>query len=154
MERSAQLARPAVESLLSSEEDQLFAELEIRRQAIADDPSLAGSFDPDVAYDARHMGALDDLTKFGRVFFDGINRDCYAIACGSNGESTEDRRKLADAFRLGPADAATFLAGLLVAHLAMAPAIAAVIAALVVKLFFKNALNATCAVWKDHLPPA
>jgi hypothetical protein len=44
------------------------------------------------------------------------------------------------------------VASLLVAQLGLAPAIAAVVAALIIKHVFSNALGAMCDVWKDKLP--
>lgn len=46
------------------------------------------------------------------------------------------------------------IAGLLVANLAMAPAAATVVAALVLRLFFKPAYGAMCEVWRTKLPAA
>jgi hypothetical protein len=46
------------------------------------------------------------------------------------------------------------LAAALVSTFGWAPALAAVVAAPVVKLFFKNAYLATCQVWQKHLQPS
>jgi hypothetical protein len=152
LETLAQQAHPVVKSLLKNDEEQLFTELALREKAIQQNPALKTSLDPDVYYDVEHMGPLDDLARFGRVFFNGINRDCYGLVCGAEGENAAERQKFASALHIGPTEAAAVLTGLLVAQLSMAPAIAAVVASIVIKLFFRNALKATCDVWKGHLP--
>ena len=47
--------------LLLATEDQLYEQLGIRAKAIAEDPAIAGSFEPDVTYDGAAMGPLDDV---------------------------------------------------------------------------------------------
>jgi hypothetical protein len=147
-----QMARHAVEQLLQSDEDQLFEELAIRNKAILKDPGLAGSFSPKASYDAALMGPMDDLRKFGRIFFSRLNRDCYNLVCGGEQLDSQEREKVANAFGVGKTEVAAAIAGIMVAHFAIAPAIAAVVAALIVKLFFRNAHGAMCEVWKQKLP--
>jgi hypothetical protein len=145
------VARPAVEQLMQSDEDQLYVELGVRTHAIRQNPSLAGSFNPAVSYNAALMGPMDDIRAFGRSFFDRLGRDCYSLVCGEKAVDAEERNKLQKAFTLGKTEVAAGIAGLLVAHLAIAPAIAAVLAALVVKLFFRNAHAAMCEVWAGKI---
>lgn len=140
----------AIEDLLASDEAQLFEELAIRNRAMVKDPSVAGSYNPSVSYNAALMGPMDDLRNFGRRFFNKVNKDCYQLVCGS-GDADKERQKLLDAFKLGKAEVAAVMAALFVAYLSVAPAIAAVLAALVVKLFFKNAHEAMCEVWSGKL---
>jgi len=147
-----QMALHAVKQLLQSDEDQLYEELAIRNKAILKDPSLAGSFSPEASYDAALVGPMDDLRKFGRIFFSRLNRDCYGLVCGSEQVNTQEREKVVKAFGLGKTEVAAAIAAIMVAHFAMAPAIAAVVGALIVKLFFRNAQEAMCEVWKQKLP--
>ena len=145
-------ARPALEKLLQSDPDQLFAELGLRQKAIENDPTQAGLFETTATYDASFAGPLDDLKEFGKRFFDRVSKDLYNIVCGTDAEDAAERKKLLDAFGLGGTAFAGALAALLVGSFGWAPAISAVVAALVVKLFFKNAHEAMCEVWKKHLP--
>jgi len=147
-----QLALPAAKQLLQSDEDQLYEELAIRQKAILKDPALAGSFSPAAAYNAALMGPMDDLRNFGKIFFSRLNRDCYDLICGGAGADNQEREKVAKAFGIGKTEVAAAIAGVIVAHFAIAPAIAAVVAALIVKLFFRNAQEAMCEVWKAKLP--
>jgi hypothetical protein len=147
-----ELALPAAKQLLQSDEDQLYEELGIRQKAILRDPGLAGSFSPEASYNAVLMGPMDDLRNFGKLFFSRLNRDCYDLICGGQQADAKEREKVAKAFGLGKTEVAAAIAGVIVAHFAIAPAIAAVVAALVVKLFFRNAQEAMCQVWKQKLP--
>lgn len=144
-------AAPAMQKLLQSDADQLFAELGLRQKAIQADPSQAGRFETTATYDAAFAGPLDVLKEIGKAFFDRVGKDLYALVCGEDPENAEERKKLRDAIGGGQATFAAALAAIGVSWFGWAPAIAAVIAALVVKLFFKNALDATCQVWKQHL---
>ena len=152
MNELTNLAKPELEKLLQSDVNQLYEELGIRVRAIAADPSKSGSFSPQVAYNASLMGPLDDLRLFGKEFFNRVNRQAYDLVCGSALTDKKDRAKLEEAFKIGPTDVAAFLAGLLVIHFGMAAAAAAVVAALIMKLFFKPGQEAMCAVWKTKLP--
>ena len=144
-------ATDAVAPLLSADEDQLYAELGIRARALTDDPAAAGSFDPDVTFDESQMGALDDVKAFGRRLFARWNREAHSLVCGSDPDDAADREKLANAFGLGEAAVAGYVATLLVGSLGLAPALAAVIAALVVKRFFKPARDEFCETWATSL---
>jgi hypothetical protein len=145
-------AKAAVEKLLQSPEDQLFAELGLRGKAIADDPAVAGQFDPDISYDAEFAGPMDALKEFGQRYFDKVNRQVYDLVCGDAKESQEDRSKLRDAFGMDKTTFAAVLGGVLVSSFGWAPAIAAVVAALVVKIFFRPGYELACQMWREKLP--
>jgi hypothetical protein len=146
-------AQPALERLLQSEPDQLFAELGLRQKAIENDPAQAGLFETTATYDAPFAGPLDALKEFGQRFFDRVNKDVYNLVCGDDRENAAERKKLLDALGLGDVAFAGVLTSVLVSSFGWAPAIATVVAALVVKLFFKNAHAAMCEVWKKRLSP-
>jgi hypothetical protein len=149
-----QLAKPAVEELLDSDENQLYEELGIRRHAIISDPSQAGSFQSTATYDAALAGPLDELRAFGRSFFNRVSKDIYDLVCGTGDDSKKERQTLLEAFGGGRTTFAAVLASLLVSYFAWAPAIAAVLAALVVKLFFNNAYTVACELWSQKLSRA
>ena len=148
-----ELARRAVEDLLDSEPDQLFAELELRRRAILANPAEAGSFEPAGAYRAVVNVPLEELRDFGRRFFDRVSRDLYQLLCGDDAENAQTRQTLFQALT-SRATFAAALSGVLVAHLGMAPALAAVLAALVVRLFANNAHQVACEMWRERLAVA
>ena len=152
MENLQKSAAPALEKLLQSNPDQLYAELGLRQKAIVNDPSQAGLFETTATYNAAFAGPLDVLKEFGQKFFSNLSGSLYNLACGTDQENDGDRKKLKDAFGGGTTVFATSLAAILVSSFGLAPAIAAVVAALAVKLFFKDAYDAMCVVWKKHLP--
>lgn len=147
----ANQAKPSIEKLLQSDEDQLYEELGMRIKAYQSDLSVGASFAPAVSYQAELMGPLDDLRLFGKEFFRRMNRQAYELVCGNALQDKEERQKLAEAFKVGPGGAAAFLAALLVAHLGMAAGLAAVVAALLVRLFFRPAQEAMCQVWSQNV---
>ena len=144
-------AESAVKKLLISEEDQLYEELGIRAKAIAEDPAKSSSFDPDVTYNQAQMGFMDDVREFGKRLFRRWNVEAHKLICGSDDEDEEERKKLAEAVGIGEVSAAGALTALLVSHLGLAPAIAAVIAALAIKRFFRPAYDEFCQTWKKSL---
>lgn len=145
-------AQSALEKLLQSDPDQLYAELGLRQKAIQADPNQAGMFETTATYDAEFAGPLDALKDFGRRFFNRFSNDAYSLVCGTDQENSQERKNLLDAFGGGPTAFAAALTAALMSWFGWAPAIAAVVAALIVKLFFKNAYGAMCDVWKQRLP--
>jgi hypothetical protein len=145
------LAKPSVTSLFQSDIDQLYEQLAIRSKGIVRDPAAAASFSPDIDYDAPMMGPLDDLRRFGKLYFGRINRLCHDLVCGDSAKDSEERQKVMSAFMLGKEDVGSAIAALLVAHLGLAPAVAAVVAVLIVKLFFRPAVESMCQVWTENL---
>jgi hypothetical protein len=143
-------ARPATERLLSLDDNQLYAELAVRMQEIRRDPASSADFNLAPKSPVESMG-FEDLADFGRRFFNRVSRQAYALMCGDDAEDSNERNQLTQAFGLGKDAVAPALAALFVAHLGFAPAIAAVIAALAVRLFFKPAYEAMCEVWKEKL---
>jgi hypothetical protein len=145
-------AKAAVEKLLESPDDQLFIELGLRRKAIDADPAVAGQFDPELSYDADFAGPLDVLKEFGQRYFDKVNKQVYELVCGNTKDNEQDRSNLRQAFGLDKTTFAAMLAAALVSSFGWAPAIAAVVAALVVKLFFRSGYEIACQMWKEKLP--
>src|SRR5262245_58224344 len=129
----------AVARLLQSEPDQLYEELGLRKSAIMAEPARAGEFDSNATFDAPFAGPQDVLGDIGRHFFERFNRDAYELVCGSDKADATERKKILDSFNLGETMFATTLVGALVSTFGLAPSLATVVAALVVRLFFKNA---------------
>lgn len=143
-------AEPAVAKLLNAEDDQLYEQLGIRSRGMAIDPATAGSFDSSVTYDAAHMGLKDDLKEFGKRLFQRWNKEAHQLACGGDADS-KDREDLLKAFGVSESMVAATMAAMMVSSLGVAPAIAAVIAALAVRRFFKPGYEEFCAVWAKHI---
>jgi len=139
----------AVRTLLKQDEDRLYEELGKRARAMAANPKVAASFAPRVIYEKRTMGILDDLREFGRRLFRRWNEEAYNLVCGSQARDEKDRKDLLEAVGIGDAAVvAAVISGGLVAYLGVAPALAAVIAALIVKRFWRPTYAEFCHCWK------
>jgi Flp pilus assembly protein TadB len=143
-------AAPAVASLQERQDAELYQELALRVKGVYHNPASAGDVDAVVEYDAALMGPLDDLQEWGRRFFNRFIPDAYNLVCGAS--DAGEREKVQQAFSIGPEAVGGAIAGVIVAQFGLAPAAAAVVAALIMRLFFRNAYNAMCEVWKEKLP--
>ena len=72
--------------------------------------------------------------------------------CGSDADTAADRKKLLDAFGGGDVAVGAALAGMFVAYLGMAPALAGIVAALTLKYFFRPGYAEFCGLWLEKLP--
>lgn len=144
-------AEPAVKKLLQADEDQLYEQLGIRAKAMAEDPSKGSSFEPDVIYAQAKMGAKEDVLEFGQRLFRRWNVEAHKLMCGSDPDDQKDREALANAFGVSDVAVAAALSALLVTQLGVAPAIAAVVAAIALKRFFRPAYEEFCEVWAKSL---
>jgi Flp pilus assembly protein TadB len=150
MSELAEAAGPVVVELSSQDEAQLYQQVALRLRTVADHPEQAGDLRLEATYQADLMGPLDALEDIGRRFVARFLPDAYELACGNS--DVGERKKVSDAFGLGPAAVGGAIAGVLVGSLGLAPAVAAVLAALIMRLFFENAYQAMCDVWKQRLP--
>ena len=135
----------AATSLAARDPDELYELLAIRARTIVADPDQAGNPALSAEYDAALMGPLDDLRAWGQRFFTRFNADAYALVCGA-GDAAE-RKKILDAFGVSREAVAGAMVTLIVGNLGLAPAIATVVVALVLRLFFEDSYKAMCDVW-------
>lgn len=142
----------AVANLLESDEDQLYEQLGIIAKAMGGNPSVSASFQPKVTYSEAVMGPMDDVRDLGKRIFRRWNKEAHKLICGSEEIDEKDREKLKQAFGFGEVTVAGALTGLLVTQFGLAPAIAAVLAALIAKRFFRPAYDEFCEFWKEKLP--
>ncbi len=143
-------ARSAVDALMHKEPDELYTELGRRLYAMEENPTLSGSFSPEIPADLEALGATDDLKAFGERFFKRVNAQAYALICGGEAENSEERERVLDAFGIGKEAIAPAIAGLLILQLGLAPAVAAVVATLIIRLFFRPAYESMCETWGEH----
>jgi hypothetical protein len=143
MTQTGQLAAE-VAALLEYEPDLLFAELEIRRREIEDDPALAADFAPAGARRSVVVAPLDDLRDAGRALFARASPGAHRLVCGGgkNAARLEMPRSAG-----GRAAFAAALADALAASGGPPPALAAVVAALAARLFVSDAGEVMCAAW-------
>jgi len=143
-------ARKSVDELKNKNTDELYLELGQRLYAMQQDPSIGGSYSPELPAGIEALGATDDLKDFGQRFFKRVNAQAYALVCGVDAENSEERENVLDAFGVGKDAVAPAIAALLVLHLGMAPAISAVVATLILRVFFRPAYESMCEVWGEH----
>ena len=93
----------------------------------------------------------EDTLNFGQRLFKRLNTASYELLCKDPFDGGETLQKLNEALKDSTAKAAGFLAPVLVANLGLAPAVAAIIAALIVKTFSKALADEICATWKEKL---
>ncbi|MBD2694316.1 hypothetical protein [Anabaena catenula] len=92
-----------------------------------------------------------DTMNFGQRLFKRLNAASYELLCKDPFDDGETLKKLNEALKDSTAKAAGFLAPVLVANLGLAPAVAAIVATLVIKTFAKTISDEICATWKQNL---
>lgn len=145
-------AEPVAAKLLKVSEAKLYEQLGILAKAIAVDPAKAGAFEPLVTYDEEKMGSKEDVREFGRRLFLRWNIEAYKLICGDELEDMIDRSELNKAFGISNEAVAAALSSLLISHMGLSPALAVVVASLVIKRFSKPGHGEFCQVWKERLP--
>jgi hypothetical protein len=140
-----QAAMQAVQDLQDADDDELYRELGLRVSAIERDPTIAGQFAPPRSMLEPKGMALGDMIAAGRRAFGSISKAGYALLCsGMTGGHF-------DAFiaTLGTNRMAITagLATLLVAQVGIAPAIAGVVATLVIGKVAPSSVEAVCMGW-------
>jgi hypothetical protein len=139
--------------LLGLSEEKLIEQLGIRATAIKSQPQLATEIALRATYDAKAMGPLDGVKEFGRAVLVRWAKELQKLICGDDASSSEDRKKLRDAFGVGKTAGAMLLTSGLVSigcPLALAP----VVAAIVMTRFVGSALDVFCQkskAWVDEL---
>ena len=147
-----------VESLWELDEEQLEAQLGSRVQAIGDDvagrgargvdPASLQSIDVNVAAKA----AIDPrLLDAGRQLFDRVNPLTYELMCKPLGDDAETQKILDETINQNYTKAAGMLAPVLVSGVGLAPAVATLLATLIIKKIAKTGANAICENWEKSL---
>lgn len=135
----------AAQTYSDYDEDALLVILGKQEAALEQDYSLAADPTLDPEYDSTHMGLVDDLKGIGSRIAHRWNKELYKLICG--GGDNEDRKKLLEALNISEAAAIGVVASLL---LAIAPAaVAAPLAALLVKTFLMPAKDELCEAWAE-----
>jgi hypothetical protein len=136
----------AAEKLQHSSESQLFEELGLRERAVVQDPALASQFDLQPAEEVV-MGIREEAAAFGRQLFARWEKEAYQLLCGKASTDSTDRKKLADAFGMSDVVVSASIATALVGSFGLAAPVAAVIAAILIKRFFRPGYEEFCRFW-------
>jgi len=148
-----------VESLWELDDDVLEAQLGARAQTIGDD--VAGgvargvdltsweSIDVNVATRAP----IDPrLLEAGRRLFERVNPLAYELMCKPLGNDAETQKILDEAIGQNYTKAASMLAPALISGLGLAPAIATLLATLIIKKIANYTSTGICETWQQNLP--
>ncbi|HSO70858.1 MAG TPA: hypothetical protein VLQ67_14640 [Arachnia sp.] len=141
----------AAEKLQQSSESQLLEELGARARAVQSDPALGAHYDLELAPDDTVMGWREDALELGRQLFSRWEREAYNLLCGAADDDTADRKKLGEAFGVSDVIVAASISTALAASFGLAAPVAAVIAAILVKRFFRPGYEEFCRFWGKTL---
>jgi hypothetical protein len=136
--------------LASYDEAALIELLGMRAKAINHDPSIAGDLSPDIQHDAKYLGPLDDIKSLGLRILARWNKELFKIVCGGSTDDSDDRSKILNALTLSEGAAIAALIPVLTG-LGLAPALAAVLAAIIVKRFLGSAMETVCEAWAKQV---
>lgn len=147
-----------LESLWELDEDQLAAQIGDRAQAIEDDVAGGGTrgVDPaslesiDVNIAAR--ASIDPkFLEAGQRLFDRINPSAYELMCKPLGDNADTQKILDETINQNYTKAAGMLAPVLVSGFGLAPAVAALVATLIIKKIANMGATAICESWEKSL---
>lgn len=147
------------QKLLELDEDTLKAQLGIYAQEISQDITARSAsiemLDESLAAIPRGVVSKGTDVSFGDRLFKRLNVKSYNLMCSNISdlvEQAETLKQLQDAYEQSAAKAASFLVPVLITNLGLAPAIAAIIAALIIKTISSATAETICEVWKEKLP--
>ncbi|WP_333219354.1 hypothetical protein [Microcoleus sp. Pol12A5] len=149
-----------VESLWELDEDQLEAQIGSHVQAIGDDIAGRGArgLDPaslesiDVNVAAR-SSIEPRFLEAGKQLFDRVNPLTYELMCKPlGGEDPETQKILDETVNQNYTKAAGMLAPVLVSGVGLAPAVATLVATLIIKKVSKYIATGICETWEKNLP--
>ena len=141
-----------VEQVTDVDENKLEGYLGLYVQQQGEDWLKDESLD-EIDSDMMEVGArAGGVVEFGKRFAEKFNAEAYDLLCGNPfGDDGESLEKLENALEQGTNQAAGLLAPILIANLGLAPAVAAIIATLVVKKLAKVTGDTICEMWKESL---
>ena len=140
--------------LLALDEDELLAQIGVRDQVIASDPSAAtiASLDEEMPVP---RGAFDDLLKAGKNVFAPASAQAYKLLCSPIGGNSDLAAQLDQLMSQKTTEAAAKMTGLLtpvlVGSLGLPQSIAVMVGTLLVKKAAKGTSDLICENWKTSL---
>ncbi|MEG4503478.1 hypothetical protein QUA81_08210 [Microcoleus sp. F6_B4] len=147
-----------VESLWELDEDQLEAQIGSHVQAIGDDVAGRGAIGVDPAslesldVNVAARAAIDPrFLDAGRRLFDRVNPLVYQLMCKPLGDDPETQKILDETINQNYTKAAGMLAPVLVSGVGLAPAVATLVATLIIKKVSKYLATGICETWEKSL---
>ena len=137
----------------ADDEEGLYRLLGTRMKMLERDPSVAGNFAPPMASAAELSISGSDVVEFGREVFQRIASMARPLICGSEANQGFYLQRILTALNTNPAAVTAAITTMLVAHLAIAPVIAGVVATIIVGKVAPTTLSALCERWGAKLEP-
>ncbi|CAD0229664.1 hypothetical protein [Planktothrix agardhii] len=132
-----------IPQLLELDEESLEAELGLQ---------VRGTLDS-IDINATARAAINpEVLAAGKHFLKQLNSGLYDLMCNPLGSDPETEKVLDEVINQNYTKAAGILAPVLVSGLGLTPAIATLIATLVIKKIAKEGSEAICKYWKASLP--
>jgi hypothetical protein len=144
-------ARAAIAELQATDDEQLYRLLALRVKAIERDPSVAGLFAPATIAPAELGISAPDLVDFGRTVFIRLATAGHGLICGSEASRGFHLQRLLSSIGTDVTAVTTAVAALLISQLAIAPAVAGIVATIVVGKVAPASLEALCEKWGGKL---
>jgi hypothetical protein len=132
----------------------LYRLLGARMKMLERDPSIAGNFAPAMVAPTELGFSVPDLLNFGRDAFLRIGALGQPLICGTEANQGFYLQRILSTLNTNPAAVTAAISTLLVAHLAIAPVIAGVVATIIVGKVAPTSLAALCQTWSAKLTPA
>ena len=131
----------------ADDEEGLYRLLGQRLKMLDRDPSLAGDFAPATIAPAELGVTVTDLLDFGRAAFVRIAAMGQTLVCGTEANQGFALQRLLSTIGTDVTTVTAAVAGLLIAQLAIAPAVAGIVATIIVGKVAPSSLEALCKVW-------
>ncbi|NES64056.1 MAG: hypothetical protein F6K24_01730 [Okeania sp. SIO2D1] len=145
-----------MEKLAQLDEETLEAQLGMQAEDLGDDLTKGASIE---SININTLTAVprgpegNKFIEFGQNLFQRLNREAYDLLCGSDpfGDDGNTMKTIENAYSESSTKAAGILAPILVANLSLTPAIAAIVATLIVQKIAKATEETICSTWQESL---
>lgn len=141
----------ALQLLLELDEAQLYAELGLRAQSLSVEPSEAGSY---MTTFQAPQDAGDYFKDLGFRIYRRLSKGAFDLVCSDEG--AEVRENLSKALKIDSASVLSILTPFLIANFGIAPAVAGVVAVIILKFVFTPVIDEIktdlCLTWQKRLP--
>lgn len=142
-----------IEKLAELDEETLQAQLGMQTQNLGNDLSKGASVE---SININTLTAVprgpegNKFIEFGQNFFKRLNGEAYDLSCNRDpfGDGGKTMEKIEDAYNESSTKAAGVLTPILVTNLGLAPAIAAIVATLIVQKIASAAGETICSMWQ------
>ncbi len=137
----------------ADDEEGLYRLLGARLKMLERDPSIAGDFAPRTIAPAELGITIPDLFDFGRQAFVRIASLGHNLVCGTEANQGFHLQRLLTSLGTDTATVTAAVATLLIGQLAIAPAVAGIVATIIVGKVAPSSLAALCKAWGAKVTP-